>query len=178
MVDKYKRRNGCGWRHQFNIGESRSTGGACTKFIRKYFFLFVSFGSKLLINSSISCNVMLNLVLHFCIILFMENTQIFSATLFEMSLHFLSVVNFVIPTFGSFWTKFTTKSKGQWTFYWHFTVLPFQISICTRWGRPCFVMKFATHRDAAISRKLLLREVLDFGPVARTNWDLWEDRLI
>lgn len=38
----------------------------------------------------------------------------------------------------------------------------------------CFIIKFLTHRDAAISRKILLREMSDFGENARGNWDLSE----
>ena len=41
-------------------------------------------------------------------------------------------------------------------------------------GRWCLIIKFVTHRDAAISRKILLREMSDFGAVARGNWDFSE----
>lgn len=52
-----------------------------------------------------------------------------------------------------------------------------QIHTSYRNGRPCYVMRFPTHRDAALARKLLLREVREFGPLARANWDLREDPL-
>lgn len=47
----------------------------------------------------------------------------------------------------------------------------FQISVRQQNGRQCFVLKFAAHREAAISRKLLLREIRDFGDEARVNWN-------
>lgn len=51
----------------------------------------------------------------------------------------------------------------------------FQISVCRRYNRLRFLLDFETHRDAALSRKQLLREVWDFGPSARANWDTVRD---
>lgn len=48
----------------------------------------------------------------------------------------------------------------------------FQVSHRQGNGRQFFILKFSTHRDAALSRKLLLREILDFGVEARVNWNM------
>lgn len=52
---------------------------------------------------------------------------------------------------------------------------PVEISVCRRYNRLRFLLDFETHREAALSRKQLLREVWDFGPTARANWDTVRD---
>ncbi|XP_037033757.1 dead end protein homolog 1-like [Bradysia coprophila] len=54
---------------------------------------------------------------------------------------------------------------------------PMEISICHHKGGIRFLLDFETHREAALSRKQLLREVWDFGPLARTNWDIGREVL-
>ncbi|KAG4075879.1 hypothetical protein HA402_003705 [Bradysia odoriphaga] len=51
---------------------------------------------------------------------------------------------------------------------------PEEICYYMRRGGPCYLLRFASHREAALSRKVLLRELMDFGPSARGNWDLYE----
>lgn len=87
-----------------------------------------------------------------------------------------TIIHMILEKIDPQEVRSSTKSTRFCKIFSIFAHFSFQISISHRFGQPCFIIKFATHRDAAISRKILLREIMDFGTLARTNWDFQESQ--